>query len=72
MYTCFIEKGLDDKDSYCIAEASTWIFLNCMMKANKPETILSACYKSEFIYSHNSDFCSGITHGRVLNGELYA
>ena len=27
--TSFIERGLDDQDFYCIAEASTWTLLNC-------------------------------------------
>ena len=26
--TSFVERGLDDQDFYCIAEASTWTFLN--------------------------------------------
>ena len=28
-YSLIVERGLDDQDFHYIAEASTWIFLNC-------------------------------------------
>ena len=39
---CSQIRRLDDKDFYCIAEASTWTSLSCTSEGNKPETNLSA------------------------------